>query len=82
MFTQCEYLMTGPSTLSACYRYTTQIGLACLFGALVAHDLSWQQMLLRPGDDTARAVCLLIDVSGCIFVLDAMLNDLLTLIGR
>jgi hypothetical protein len=63
-------------------RLIWHIGLACLFGALVAHDLSWQQMPLRPGDGTAWVVCLLIDVSGCIFVFDAMLNDLLTLVGR
>jgi hypothetical protein len=62
-------------------RLLWQIGLAGLFGALVAHDVSWQQMPMRPGDDTARAVWLLIDVSGCIFVLDAMLNDLLTALG-
>lgn len=62
-------------------RLLCQIGLAGLFGALVAHDISWQQMPVRPGDDTARAVWLLIDVSGCILVLDAMLNDLLTVVG-
>jgi hypothetical protein len=39
-------------------RLLWQIGLAGLFGALVAHDLSWHQMPVRPGDDTARAVSL------------------------
>lgn len=54
---------------------------AVVFIAMVSTVRDWQQMPLRPGDDTVHTLWLLIGGSGCLWVLNAVLNDILTWMG-